>query len=116
MSKTYPYVVQTIGRHEYVPTKKNTVITAKQARDILGFKSFVVETFTLGDNMSALEEKMQRVLFDDHHYNRVGMGLLIRNPGEGRFFSGYTGACSVYVTYSFRLRPFLEARHVEYVV
>ena len=98
-----------------MPERKNTIITAKQAREILGFKSFVVKTFTLGNNMSALEEKMQRILFDDLGYNRVGMGQLFRYPGAGPDFSGKEGACKVFITYSFELGSFFENEYIEYV-
>ena len=39
-------------------------------------------SFAAIDNMSALEEKMQRILLDNRGYNRVGTGQLFRYPGE----------------------------------
>ena len=58
------------------------MMTAKQARYILGFESFVVKTFTLANSMSVFEEKMQRILFNGLGYNTV------RYPGAGPDFSG----------------------------
>jgi hypothetical protein len=102
------------GKATFAPKRAYINITAKEARDILGFKSFVVATFSLANNMSALEEKMQRILFDDHGYNKVGQGQLFRFPGAGPDQSGKVGVCQVFITYSFDLQSFFQNEYIEY--
>ena len=58
---------------------------------------------------------MQRILFDDLGYNRVGVGQLLRFPGAGPDFSGKEGERKVFITYSLSLQYFLQNKYIEYV-